>query len=307
LQNRFLKLAEEIVTSNPNILILNGDIFDKATPNFVEIYYFYKFIDIVYNNGIKIYVLAGNHEEIDKEHTTFDYLPEKNFTYIKQKAINLYSTTLLLVEHPLIHNILEYRKALVSTDTILVSHYRSRLKFADEEVDNKAISEVFDEIILSDIHYPYKPYSNISYTSSPYSTAFVQDSAFGFIELNIFPDKHTTTFKELKLPCLKLLVVDIYKLEELLLELDSQHLYKVRVLGQETALLKTMLGKNKQVLQYEFINDEEQDTNVVEELIKDIKPQLGVDFLSLIEGLLDNKIKTEAHLRLGRVCLQELF
>ena len=309
LRDRFILLAKELAEKEADIIVLNGDIFDKAQINFEEMSAFYTFINIIHNSGKEVIVISGNHEELTTKSTTFDFIPQHNFTYYKKKVITIENVDLLFVGHPYISDIFSEASVLTSKYKVLISHYRSKLRFAEEEVDNEAVSNLFNNTILSDIHYPYNPLPNISYTSSPYSTAFVKDVAYGYMQLDISLGAYKIKFLPLDLPCLKLIEVSVYDCEALLNKLSTKHLYKIRIFGKENFNLVSMMEKNDKIVQFEFIEKEvvEQDEKIIKDLIADIKPRLGVDFFTLLDALLPEEYRTDRHLKLGHTSLQGIL
>jgi hypothetical protein len=193
-KNRVMLLGQEILeqgleflegTPKGNFLvILSGDIFDKAKPSFEEIGLFYEFL-AVFSEIADVFVIAGNHEELGKN-TVFDFIPEHGYKYIKYSEIQFNDDwSFFLIGHPYIDMICGTLP--LNTKNVLVSHYRSDIGVAPSEVDNDCVSERFDLTFLSDIHYQYRPYENIIYTSSPYSIHYTSDfeEKYGFIVINI--------------------------------------------------------------------------------------------------------------------------
>jgi len=175
-------------SENYPMVILSGDIFDRAKPTYEEVALFYELLGYLEDAG-KVFVIAGNHEELGGSKTIFDYLPNYKFTYVKDGTITFNNVHLYLLGHPFIDQLENPAFPYFEENNILISHYRSDIGVAPSEVDNDLVSEKFDLVILSDIHYDFQPYENIVYTSSPYSINFSEKGPiYGFIKLKIHGD-----------------------------------------------------------------------------------------------------------------------
>jgi DNA repair exonuclease SbcCD nuclease subunit len=178
---RLLYINRRVNLQAPDLIILNGDVFDKAEPSFLEIKLFYEFIE---RFSAPVIVLGGNHENISETTTTYDFLPQHSFLYIKKGLLTIGKNRFYLVEHSKINEICKLDLSS-RFNNYLISHYRSAIKFAPAEVNNECISRKFNYVILSDIHFRYKPYINIEYTSSPTPVKFEPEVKNGFLLLTV--------------------------------------------------------------------------------------------------------------------------
>ena len=181
-ENKRLKyLHDNINKHNPDLVVLNGDILDKAKPTLQDFKLFYKFIE-----GVKssILLISGNHEELSMKETCYDFIPEVNYVYVPIGTLHFKDYKLLFVSHHLINNIQK-----LSGD-ILFTHYRSAVNLhTTDEYNNKLVSEKFKYTFISDIHQKISPYYNILYTSSPNSLKFHQEiDQYGFYVVTLNDD-----------------------------------------------------------------------------------------------------------------------
>jgi len=154
---------------------------------------FYDFID---RFNTPIIIIGGNHENITKTTTTFDFIPQVNYLYVKLGVLKIKDKAFHLVEHNNIDKICSI-DILEGYKNYLFSHYRSAIKFAPAEVNNMCVSKRFEYVVLSDIHFHFKPYYNIEYTSSPTSIKFEPLTENGFINV-LLEDTPVFEFNELK-------------------------------------------------------------------------------------------------------------
>lgn len=300
-RKRVLMLAEEFKTLEADedeelLFILNGDIFDKAKPTYEEIALFYEFIDVISHNGKRsVYVLSGNHEELGKEKTIFDYLPQHNFIYLKVGIFTFFegSVSLFAVGHPFLDVIENKTLPLGDHTNVLVSHYRSNIGFAGEEINNKEVSETFDLTVLSDIHMAWCPYDNICYTSSPYAIHFDDYSTqYGYMHLYVWKRGVTETRQILFLPSkykIKVSEEDFpYVLEEIADNEDN--LYKLICKFPEDSSKLEQISSLPNIVHYEFVPDEEEDeTAEYTEIIDSLKEGKDSDLAQIIDELVKAK------------------
>jgi len=160
-------------------------VFDLPHITLDEQQTFYEGIQILKDAEKDVYILGGNHENLDKTLTTFDKIPHIGFTYIKKGK--LFSSTYCDVhcaEHLSIHQATDIALDTKKTN-ILLSHFRCDLGMIKEEVNVQYISEKFDYVIASDIHYHHKPFDNVYYTSSPYGLHYSPKTTYGFLEITV--------------------------------------------------------------------------------------------------------------------------
>jgi len=247
-RDRLFKLVDSIAKTLSRkhnyykIVVLNGDIFDRATPTLEEIGLFYELLtylkESLVDKPLHILLLAGNHEVLSKKQTTFDFLPRTAmFHYAKCALVTFGDTWFHLVGHPYIKYI--EPNTVLGKKNILFSHYRSELQFAAPEVDNDIVSKKYNLTILSDIHYDYSPRENIHYTSSPFSTKFIEVDSFtlepsvvyGFYELSYSAGKISHKMTALDLPskfkCTLNKEEEIITFINAIREQTTNHIYKV--------------------------------------------------------------------------------
>ena len=178
---RLSYLQKNINKQKPDLVILNGDILDKAKPTLQDLQLFYKF-----TSGIKstIFLIAGNHEELSIRETCYDFIPEVNYTYITTGKLEYKDWKLLFVSHNHLNDIKKLK------GDILFTHYRSAVNIhTTDEYNNKLVSEKFKITFLSDIHQKMNPYMNILYTSSPNSLKFNKEvDTYGFYVITLNDD-----------------------------------------------------------------------------------------------------------------------
>lgn len=175
-QTRIDKLISTItdVTAKMDIthIILAGDTFDRNSPSLRDIKLFYDLIDNLKVLGI-IEIIDGNHDW-----ETFKFLPHSGFTYYSEVTVR---GNFIFIPWAKIKTLPE-----ISGDKSLlcISHARCTVEpHIKEEVAIKEYSEKFHTTILGDIHAPIKPYENVWYCSSPFSTHYKQYKGYshGFI------------------------------------------------------------------------------------------------------------------------------
>jgi len=275
-ERRFFNLIQVIKKEVPDILILNGDILDKANPSWYELKKFYEWIEKA-NNFVKnkIILISGNHEDLSKNECLYDYLPQINFEYVDKGFLRVTNDiTFWFVSHHKIFEIYKLKNEFFTDINILFSHYRSAINvYMTNEIDNVFVSKTFDYAILSDIHQHYKPAVNIEYTSSPYSVVFDDREDFGYIVLNVENKNYKVKWKQLNLPNLVKLVIkeekDIDKLK-LVLKQNKKDVFKVISAIKTDALIDFIENNRERIVRYSFINIEEIE-NEKKEVISEIK------------------------------------
>jgi DNA repair exonuclease SbcCD nuclease subunit len=301
--SRFLELFNILAKDDSQIIVLNGDIFDRSKVTYEEISVFYQALKKIQHK--RIFVIAGNHEEFSSSSTIFDFLPEVGmFTYVKHGILQFRDYSIRLVGHPYLKEICN---ATTKTD-YLFSHYRSKIQFADEEVDNDCVSNTYRFVILSDIHYPYNPCDNIIYTSSPYSIHFEDtETTYGYLTFE-YDGEHKVEFKQLDLPSKKKVIFDTADSDEVIpavKKLDSKHRYNVVVQGYRNKTLEKLLSTYNHVAKISFVDSLEEIENAEDDtIIQSIVDGAVKDIFELIESLMDDKYKTKKHIEAGRSLLK---
>jgi len=275
-ERRFFNLVQVIKKENPDILILNGDILDKANPSWYELKKFYEWLGrirkFVKN---KIVLISGNHEDLAKNECLYDYLPQTDFEYVGKGFLRITNDiTLWFVSHHKIFEIYKLKNEFFTDINILFSHYRSAVNaYMTDEIDNVYVSKTFDYTILSDIHQHYKPAVNIEYTSSPYSIVFDDREDFGYIVLNVENKNYEVKWKQLNLPNLVKFTIrgekDIDKLK-LILEQNKKDVFKVVSAIKTDKLIEFIENNRDKIVRYSFININEIE-NEKKEVISEIK------------------------------------
>jgi DNA repair exonuclease SbcCD nuclease subunit len=285
-RNRVIAYAN-ILREHVGVIILAGDIFDLPKPTFVDIALFYEFIEIISTNS-HIYVISGNHEVFNKEQTVYDFLPATSFSYIKSSVLNFGKTSLFLIGHPYIEAVLNTLP--LNNTNILVSHYRSRIAFADEELDNKAVSERFDFTVLSDIHKKMVVSDNIQYTASPYSINFenIVDTVgqFGYTIISLKGEGEFDILqKTTDLPCKYRVDLDFDEIDYWVKQFSRmpQHLFKVVLsyypVSEETTRKLTNLPNVIAVIS----NPPDVKTDSVEEIVDSLKDGQVNNLIDIID------------------------
>ncbi len=302
--DRFLKLFKEFSENDSDIIILNGDIFDKAKPSFKEIGLFYEGLELLKNKTV--FVVEGNHEELSKTQTTFDYLPEVNFRRIKADVLTFNSTYLWLVGHPHIDNIKkDLLPIMYDKKNILISHYRSDIGYADAEVDNEMVSNRFDDAILSDIHYRLSPADNIQYTSSPYGIHFTPDKDYGYCTVSISKKGYNIEFKKLLLPSKAKVTTTTEDLKETLKQLEKSFLYNIEVSGKSSSEHLDELNKYSNVVKFSFSEQEGQEE--FEDITDELKASSEASVIDIIITALDDGVLEEDEMERARKVLSEVL
>lgn len=287
-ERRFFNLLYEIEKENPDIVILNGDIFDKANPSWYEIKKYYEWINRLSQTTNQIFVLSGNHEELSKNSSLFDYLPQYDYVYKDLDKLVIGETTLWLVSHHKIEEIYKLKRQFITSTNILISHYRSKVnKFMTSEIDNIYVAKTFDYTILSDIHMHFKPAENIEYTSSPYSVNFTNQQEYGFIILTIDNEgkDYNLNYKKLNLPCrikYEIKTEDDFIKFKVDYEKNKKHIYKLVSYIKLDDSKKDWIKNQERIVQFleeNNIVNEEKIEEVVDELKSDIANYKITDLL----------------------------
>lgn len=303
-RERFLLLFTEFAGNDSNIIILNGDIFDKAKPTFLEIGVFYEGIQKLKDKTV--YIVEGNHEELSTKSTTFDFLPEAGFSRIKADCLSFPHVYLWLVGHPYISNIeKDLLPIMYDKKNILISHYRSDIGYAKEEVDNSIVSSRFDDAVLSDIHYRLFPADNIQYTSSPYGIHFTPDKDYGYCTIDATKPNYKIDFIKLDLPCKVKLTVKADTLKDTVKQLDKANRYNLEVLGEATTDNLSQISDRSEVSKFTFSG------LGGEESVKDITDDMKVLANSTLEDIIMQSIAdvdfTEKQFSRAKTILSEVL
>lgn len=264
---KYIHLLVQTGRETPNsILILNGDIFDKAKPTPEEVKIFYASIQQLNTVYKRILVIPGNHEDLSHKKTWFDFYPAVGYEVKHYDKEVIDGVVFNFVSHANIGAI-----GTIDIDpksnNILVSHYRSEMGFITTEVDNDYVSSTFDLTILSDIHFNYKPRENIVYTSSPYNTHYTEKVANGFIKLTVRDGAVDYKFTEVNLPNKIKLTMTVKRYLDTVETLDESNLYKINVKGTfeelqklptyDNVILNTIIVEaNEDILDEEVVVDD---------------------------------------------------
>ena len=283
--NRFYELADEINKVDADLLVLGGDIFDKANPNLDEISAFYRFIDKIKDNFKQVLVISGNHEDLSKKETCFHKLPEVGFTYLEyRKDTHLITdgVALYFVSH---HKIDEIKNIDVSDKTnLLFSHIRANIGVVKAEAPLGKISKQFDEVILGDIHIPYKPYKNVEYCGSPYTIQYENKRDTGMFLITLNKGKVNKEFISLShLPQKIKYDLSVKEYKELLPYLDKRNLYKIVLHDSVQSLADLEIPDNVSIVFSSILDKEE-----LEEQVTEIKKVGHIDVVDTLLKLVKN-------------------
>jgi DNA repair exonuclease SbcCD nuclease subunit len=294
---------------------LNGDIFDKVKPaSYEEIAAFFEFVDKI-SPGVDVYVIAGNHEEIKGTTTIFDYLPEHSYRYLKTFTLEFMdSVRLHCVGHPYLETIMG--GLLVDEDkyNILISHYRSDIGVAVEEVDNDYVSEHFDYAVLSDIHLKYCPKKNICYTSSPYGVHYDRPGVYyGYFTIDI-PQRGNAELQWVPLDLPTKVRLDYAGRENkkdfedwLDSVVEPQNLYKVVVPFPSSAEFMEVVGKYKNIKVVKFLEEFSEEDTDFSEIIDELQEANNANLVDTIHRLVkDTSELPEKTLDVGYQTLKSL-
>ena len=301
---------KEVHTS---ILILNGDIFDRAKPTYEEVGLFYEFLELLEWAYDDIYLISGNHEELSSDKTIYSYLPEYIYKYVKVGSIEIGDDlTVWLVGHPYLDYI--YKTQPKNVRNILISHYRSGLDIAEDEVDNDYVEKTYDRAILSDIHYKLSPKPNIMYTSSPYSINFVKDKEYYGFDILVVDDEGEITHYSpvIELPSKYKLIYSgdssVLSLKEFLKDnISPQNLYKLELLVPHSSLLEEVISSYDNIVSYKFVQDfSELSDEELNSIVDEIAERGEIHIKETLKRLLANREVDEEILKVGEEELKEL-
>ena len=286
--NRFYELANEISQISADLLILGGDIFDKSHPNLDEIAAFYTFIDKVKPFYKQIIVISGNHEDLSSKETCFHKLPQVGFTYIEfteRPALITDNVALYFVSH---HKIQSIKDIQVSDKAnLLFSHIRANIGVVKAEASLSKISKQFDEIILGDIHVPYKPYENVEYCGSPYTIQYENKRDTGVFLIKLEKGKIKKEFVSLAhLPQKIRYDLSVEEYKKILPYLDKRNLYKIVLYDNVKNLDDLVIPHNVSIVFNSVLNEKE-----LEEEVSEIKKVGHIDVIDTLLKL----VKTNEH------------
>lgn len=302
-RDRFIALFNTLASDDSDTVVLSGDIFDKAKPTFQEIGLLYEGIELLSDKVV--YIIDGNHEELSDTTTTFDYLPQAGYTRIKADVLTFDSTYIWLVGHPHIDLITkDLLPIMYDKKNILISHYRSDIGYAKEEVDNELVSRRFDDTILSDIHYRLTPADNIQYTSSPYGIHFTPDKDYGYCTLEISNDGYNIEFVKLSLPSKIKITTTVADLPDTLQQLDPTNLYNLEISGSSTSETLMLIGDTPCVSKFIF---SELVVDDMEEIADDLKAAGDNSISEIIMVALDDVELSEEELLRAEQILKEVL
>lgn len=237
---RFLKLfsdlGETIKSDGLDLVVLGGDIFDRARPSIEEIKLFYQAIELLELPPDKIIVIAGNHEEVRKPMYTFDYLPQDGFTYYKEHKITEKGTDIYFVSHSNLNSLAGIVDNLSNRKNLLFTHVRCTIPpHITEEYPLLKVNNSFDLVISGDIHFRWDAYDKIMYPGTPYSHSYKTEVDHGYfiIDTDTLEVEHRLTYYpnkiKISLPYRK--IKEVHKL-------PKENFYKVQVSGSVEDLEK---------------------------------------------------------------------
>lgn len=225
---RFLKLFEDLGKASCDLIVLGGDIFERARPSIEEIRLFYQGLGLLNLPPDKIILINGNHEEVKRPLYTFDYLPKTNFTYAKTHVIEADKTNLFFVSHSDLPQIDEVIQDLTNKQSILFTHVRPTIPpHIVEEQPLLKISKAFDLVISGDIHFKWEAFDNFMYPGTPYSHSFKSEIDHGYfiIDTDTLEVEHIKTYYPNKIK----LSIPYRSLDKL--NISPDNIYKVVVSG----------------------------------------------------------------------------
>lgn len=253
-------LVKYLKSKSYKTIIFAGDLLNHARPTLEEMELVQMIINILSEDS-EVIILAGNHEMVTNNQTTYDFW----------QPVNAKIVTESFVRHNLV--LIDWR-TLMSTDITdlentykgqgltLVSHVRSNCGMIKQEYPVEILSDVFSTVILGDIHDRFSPFSNVHYTSSPYSTRFIKESnlksTYGYIELD---DNNRFQYVDLNLPSkisASCMFSDVSELRDRL----KTHLLKLDVTGTIKEL--ETLQDEPLCLFNKIINDNTNDAVIVD-------------------------------------------
>lgn len=231
---RFTQLIAKLAVSKTNTIIFSGDLLDHARPTLEEIQLLNSQLKLLKDSGKTVYIISGNHENVTKESSTYDYIVV-NAIYVKDLEIG----KIRMLGWDTIKS-KQYPKSL--NKSVLITHLRCNIGLIQEEYPILELSTKYNIVFMGDIHQRYSPYNNVHYTSSPYSTKFSNKpiSGYGYIEL----DSSTLAWKyiDLDLPSKVKRICKFKDIKKVLKGLEK-HLVKLEVSGT-TAELQSLVDTN---------------------------------------------------------------
>lgn len=263
--SRFVSLCRTISTKKYDMVIFMGDLFDKARPSLEEIQLLQLMVAHLNRVGVRTIVLDGNHEAVNKDSSTYDYLRIEGLEYLPYDMI--------IVDDVKIHT-LGYKNLnkyiLLPKCDILLSHFRSNFGIIKEEVNTEEIAKKANTVFLGDIHQVYSPLPNVHYTSSPYGIHFSKENhKHGYIELTVDSGTYEFCNVELNLPTKRILDLPIKACNSIQNKTD---LLRIRVTGTSEELESLPKYTNVQYVVSLLLKEEEtlvqNKTDILESLIE---------------------------------------
>ena len=227
-RGRFRQLIKLLADSDANIIIFNGDLLDYAIPTLEEIKELHDAFESLRDKTV--YLLAGNHEAVNKDSSTYDYLSFNNIEHLDVIVKTIDGVNLHLVAWKYIHDI--HKIQTEGNNNILISHYRSAIEgLFHEEVNTSAFINNYDLILLGDIHFRYSPLPHAFYTGTPYSVQATRNvkESFGYIELELDDGSYTWKYKDILLPQKVRIDLDFERLKDF--KPSKEHLYTLHITG----------------------------------------------------------------------------
>jgi len=226
-RSRFRQLIQLLTTSDADIIIFNGDLLDYAIPTLEEIKELHEAFETLRDKTV--YLLAGNHEAVNRESSTYDYLSFAGVSRPFSGSVNLTidGVTLRLCDWGSISSLKD-----ANGGDILITHYRSALEgLYGEEVQTADFINKYKLILLGDIHFRYNPLPHVFYTGAPYSIAATRklSEEFGYIELTLDSGKYDWKYINLTLPQKVRIDLDFDRVKDFVP--DPKHLYNLHVTG----------------------------------------------------------------------------
>jgi len=286
--NRFMLLGDLLLEQNGEILILGGDIFDKANPTLDELAAFYEFIAKL-KDKFTIYIISGNHEDLSSRETTFHKLPELNYIYYEftEKPIKIENWYFYFVSH---HRINEIKKVYPKERSVLFSHIRASIGIVKEEIPLRKYTKDFDYVFLGDIHIPYQ-FNNICYCGSPYTIVYEPKRNTKILLITINKKELNWEYIDTSyLPQKVLLQTDVKNYNKLLQTLSPINLYKIRVNTNTQSVLNL---ENRKNVQLEILQNI--DENVLQEQVELLQKEGQIDVYNTLFELLKTNDLSEEH------------
>ena len=247
-----LKALAKSVKSNlrDSILVFAGDTFDRNTPSLLDIKLFYDLIEDL-SCIDATYVINGNHDE-----TTFEFLPEVGFKYIRTPTV--LNDRLMLVPYTHLQSLALHLQENNYEDLALISHARCTIEpYIKEEVSIELLSKSFKEVILGDIHtQPKLPFKNVTYTTSPSSVSFVgvKRDTHGYLRYHM--NSCFVEFCPINIPSRQLIICKTFEEAQRHLKLTAGTSYKkLRFKGTEKEVIELNKLNQKFVIK-DFVVDQ---------------------------------------------------